>query len=108
MVTDTEKIMKTVYFTIDDYNYVDSLHNDNFHEAIRIVIKKSKKSDTQSMMVNYMQFIVFGIITLGIGSILNPNTSVSVFFFILGAGLVFFGIYNLFGIITRIRRVKKL
>ena len=107
MVTDTETVQKTVYFPVDDYNFISSLHNDNFNEGLRIALRRARKNTRETMVIQYMQFVIFGIITLGIGSILNPNTSVSVFFLIMGFGLVIFGIYNIAMIVKR-KRVKKL
>lgn len=107
MVQDEKTIARTIYFLEDDYEYLKSVHN-NLHEAIRIVIRLSKSNQNKPIIFQYIQFTTFGIITLGISSMLPVSSNYSIFFFVIGCCLIFFGILNLTNIaIKKIRRNKK-
>jgi len=83
-----------------DVEYLRSI-NSNVSEAVRTVVKKARNREYQPMIFQFLQFIILGMLSLGVGGMIVPMNGVAVFLMIVGGGLCIFGIVGLINIIYK-------
>lgn len=78
--------------------------DDNQSNAIRTVIKEYRTNYFRGQLFQFLQFLLFGVILLGISAILPINDLRSWFISIIGLIIFLFGFINIIYILMRNRR----
>lgn len=79
----------------EDINLLKSFH-DNLSEAARIAFRKLRGQNKREELMKTLQIISFGILILGMSTLILPVTIFWIFFLFLGIGFTLVGIINLF------------